>query len=329
MPVYLFWGDDDFALNQAIAALREQTVDPAWASFNDERIPTDQPDGAMQGLNQAMTAPFGMGKRFVWLEDPSFLQTASEPVAEELARTLPQVPETSVLVISSRGKPNGRLKAVKLLQKSATVQEFNALPPWQTEQIEDRVRQVAKAKGVRLKRASGEYLAAAVGNNTRQLHQELEKLSLYAATSQEPLGLQVVIELVTTTTQSSLQLASAVRIADVPKALELVAELLRRNEPPLAIANTLTTTFRTWLWVKLMQANGERDGRAISAAAEVRNPKRIYFLQQDVQKLTLQQLFSCLPVLLQLDTELKSSSTQEHLAILQTRVIELCTICQH
>lgn len=58
---------------------------------------------------------------------------------------------------------------------------------------------------------------------------------------------------------------------------------------------TLTKQFRTWLWVKLMLEAGERDERRIAQAAEVANPKRIYFLQRDVQRLSTHQLQEILP----------------------------------
>ncbi len=337
MVLYLFWGDDDFALTKAVSALKDKSLDADWASFNFERINADQPEGALAALTQAMTPPFGMGKRFIWLAEPPFLQQASEAVTQELERTLPQLLDSSVLVITGKKKPNGRLKSTKLLQKHGEVKEFSAISPWKTDQITDKVRQAAKEVGVRLTRASGELLVEAVGNNTRQLYNELEKLRLFGSgtvaegqldghAEAEPLDLETVAGLITTSTQSSLQLASAIRMGDTGKALELVADLLGRNEPALRIVATLVGQFRTWLWVRVMTEAGERDEKAIAQAAGIGNPKRIYFLRQEINGLSQPQLLQAMPVLLSLESEIKIGRNPE--ATLQTKVIELCQICR-
>ena len=333
MALYLFWGDDDFALTKAVTALKDKSLNADWASFNFERINAEQPEGALAALTQAMTPPFGMGKRFIWLVEPPFLQQASDSVTQELERTLPQLLDSSVVVITGKKKPNGRLKSTKLLQKHAEVKEFSAIPPWKTDQITDKVRQAAKEVGVRLTRASGEFLVEAVGNNTRQLYNELEKLRLFGngtvndgQTEAEPLDLETVAGLITTSTQSSLQLASAIRMGDTGKALELVADLLGRNEPALRIVATLVGQFRTWLWVRVMTEAGERDEKAIAQAAGIGNPKRIYFLRQEINGLSQPQLLQAMPVLLNLESEIKIGRNPE--ATLQTKVIELCQICR-
>jgi DNA polymerase-3 subunit delta len=73
-----------------------------------------------------------------------------------------------------------------------------------------------------------------------------------------------------------------------------------------------------------MVSEGERDPKAIATAAEVSNPKRIYFLTKEVQFLSLNQLTSTLGVLLELEVNLKRGA--DPLSTLQTKVIELCQI---
>ena len=326
MPIVLYWGDDDFALEEAVKTLKAKTLDPNWSSFNFDRILPDQPDGAIQGLNQAMTQPFGLGQRLVWLVESPVLQSCPDTVQAELERTLPQIPETTVLLWTSSSKPNGRLKLTKLLQKYAEIQEFAVIPPWKTEQIEVQIRQVAKDRGVRLSRPAGDFLVEAIGNNTRQLYGELEKLKLYAETISEPLSLEMVERLVTTSTQNSLQLAGSIRIGDTAKSLELLQDLINRNEAPLKILATLVGQFRTWLWVKVLLESGERDDKTIAACAEISNPKRIYFLQQEIRNLSLAKLLKTLPLFLETETQLKRG--QEPLSTLQTSINELCEICR-
>lgn len=324
MPIYFYWGEDEFAMSQAIKALRDRVLDPAWESFNYDKLGPDQPDAVIQALNQAMTLPFGMGGRLVWLVDTTLTQRCSEELLVELERTLPMISEPAVLLLTARNKPDGRLKSTKLLQKYAEIREFSPIPPWKTDLLVKQVRQIAQEVGVKLTPASIELLAESVGSDTRQLYTELEKLRIYAGNAQTPLDTAIVANLITTTTQNSLQLAAAIREGKTAEALELVSDLISHNEAGLQIVRVLTNRFRTWLWVKLMIEAGEWDEKAIAQAAEVNNPRQIYFLQQDVRPLSLQRLLQTLPLLLELETSLKRGA--EELSTLQIKVIELCQL---
>ena len=323
MSIYLYWGDDNFAISKAVDTLRGSVLDPNWVSFNYDKISPEQTDAIILALNQAMTPPFGMGKRLVWLADTNVCQQCSEPLLTQLERTLPAIPESAVLLLTSGNKPDRRLKSTKLLEKYAEIQEFSQIPPWKTELLVQQVRQAAQQVGVKLNNSAAELLAESVGNDTRQLYNELEKLQLYAGNT-ATINEQAVIALVNATTQNSLQLAAAIRQGKTVQALQLVSDLISHNEPSLRIVATLIGQFRTWLWVKIMIEDGERDEKAIASAAEVSNPKRIYFLRQEIQAISSKQLTSTLPILLELEISLKRGA--DPMSTLQTKVIELCQI---
>ena len=324
MPIYFYWGEDEFTLQKAVTSLRDRILDPQWSSFNYSQLAPEQPNAVIEALDRVMTPPFGSGSRLIWLVNTTICQHCGEDVLTELKRTLPVVPDTSVLLLTCRSKPDGRLKSTQLLQNYASFEEFSLISPWDTKQLLQQVQKAAASVGVKLTQRSVELVVESVGNDTRQLYSEMEKLLLYARDNRQPLDVDVVAELVRGNNQNSLQLAAAIRSGDVSKALLLVAQLIDRNEPGLKIVATLIGQFRTWLWVKLMMNDGERSDRAIALAAEVSNPKRIYFLQQEVKQLSLGQLVSTLPLLLELEVSLKQG--REQMSTLQTKVIELCQI---
>ncbi len=321
MPVYFFWGADEFRLKQAAQSLCDRVLDPTWASFNFNKIPPEQPDAVVQALNQAMTPPFGQGQRLVWLQDTTIGQRCSATVLDELQRTLPAVPESTVLLLTSAQKPDGRLKSTKLLQKHAEVREFAAIAPWKTDQIVEQIYRVAQDVGLRLRRPTADLLAEAIGPDTRRLYNELTKLKLYWNNDAEPLPPEAVSDLVMTHTQTSMQLANALREGQTDRALTLAHGLLGRNEPALRIVATLVGQFRTWLWVKLMAEAGERDNRTIAQAADIGNPKRVFFLQKEVRQLSVRQLKQTLSHLLELEAALKLG-TPETVA-LPTKIVEV------
>lgn len=226
--------------------------------------------------------------------------------------------------MSSRQKPDGRAKFTKLVQKYGEIKEFSAIAPWKTDQLLKQVEKTAKDRGLTLTPEAANLLVEAVGNQTRQLHLELEKLALYWGDRPAPIAADTVSLLVTISTQNSLKLAAALRQGQTEQALGLVADLLNRNEPALRIVSTLVGQFRTWLWVKVMAESGERDPQAIAKAAEVSNPKRIYFLQKEVSPLSLSALRQALVHLLDLEVALKTG--QDETATLQTKAIEIAQL---
>ncbi len=140
------------------------------------------------------------------------------------------------------------------------------------------------------------------------------------------LDVDSVSSLVNSNTENSLQLAAAIRTGKQSRALKLVGELINRNEPALRIVATLIGQFRTWAIVKLMIVKGEKDEKVIAKAAEISNPKRIYFLRQEIQSISSPKLLATFPILLELEFSLKRGG--QPLSSLQTKIIELCQIFQ-
>ncbi|MEC4895236.1 MAG: DNA polymerase III subunit delta [Oscillatoria sp. PMC 1051.18] len=322
MPIYLFWGEDDFAIAKAVEKLRKQVLDPNWLQFNYEKIFGDRQDRVIQAFDTAMTPVFGLGGRLVWLADTTICQHCTEELLAQLQRTLPALPPDSHLLLTTSKKPDKRLKSTKLLQEYAQIQEFSLIPPWETEKLLQQLKQLSGEFNVQLTPKAEKFLAESVGNDTRQLASELEKLQIYGQNQTGSLDIETVSTLVTSNSQNSLHLATAIKEKDEARVLGLVNELLNRNEPALKIVATLVGQFRIWAIVKLMVETVERDEKKIAAVAQIGNPKRIYFLRKEVQNLKAQQLLAILPVLLDLELNLKTGA--EPLSTLQAKAIEMC-----
>jgi DNA polymerase-3 subunit delta len=324
MPIYFFWGDDDFAIAHEVKRLKQTVLDPHWVQFNYDRIPGDESDATIQALERAMTPVFGMGGRLIWLVETTLPQQCPETLLSRLQETLRAIPPTSHLLMTSSKKPDSRLKSTKLLREYTEFQEFSSIPPWKTEELIAKVEKFSQQVGVKLAPAASELLAELVGNNTRLLWSELEKLSLYVADATKPINSDLVARLVNATTQNSLQLAEAISKGKVDTALELITALINSNEPALKIVATLVGQFRTWTVVKLKLEAGERDEKAIAIAAEINNPKRIFIIRKQIQRLSSRQLLATLPILLELEFTLKRGAVA--LPTLQTQIVKLCQI---
>jgi DNA polymerase III subunit delta len=326
MAIYLFWGEDDFAIAKMVNQMRQSILDPNWSQFNYDRISGDQTDNIIQGLNQAMTPVFGMGGRLVWLSDTIIFQHCAEDLLSELERTLPVIPDYTTLLFTCSQKPDGRLKTTKLVQKHGEIREFSLIPPWKTEEILRRTKGLTEEFDLKLTPKALELLAESVGNDSRQLWSELEKLKLYQQGNSRPLDVDLITSLVNCSSHNSLQLVAAIREGNTSQALGIVNDLLDQNEHPLRIVATLVGQFRLYLLLKLMEEKGEKDEQVIAKVAEISNPKRIYFLRQDIKHLSGKKLLSLLPVLLELESSLKRGA--DPVATLHSKIIELCSSCQ-
>ena len=324
MTIYYFWGDDDFVIEQQVNDLKKQHLDPNWLQFNLQKFAGDKEESVRDGLIEAMTPPFGAGDRVIIFTNTTIGQQCSEELLNELKRTLPQIPDTTQLLFISTKKPNGRLKSTKAINKHAQVKEFSLIPPWQTDALINKVRQVAEEKGVKITRNALEILANCVGNNSLLLWQEMEKLATYQGNNQQPLDEQIIKVLVNVSNQNSLQLSEAILNKNLGYALDLAKNLLNSNEPALRIVATLVGQFRTWTIVKTAIESGEKDDKQIAKIADIRNPKRIYFIKKQIRQQTAKQLQKSLPILLELEAGLKLGA--DPLTILETKIIELVSL---
>ena len=325
MPVYLYWGEDEFAIAQAVAKLSDRVLNPDWLQFNYQKLGSENPEAVIEGLNEAMTPVFGMGERLIWLANTNLChQKPSDTISTELQRTLEVIPPTSHLLLTTNKKIDKRLGSTKLIQKNAEVKEFSLIPPWKTDLIVAQVKEVAQENQLKLTPKAIALLADSVGNDTRQLWNEVVKLKIYRGENDNILDEKAVAALVLCNTQNSLKLAAAIRQGNTDLALGLVTDLINRNEPALKIVATLVGQFRTWTIVKLSQEAGEKDNRAIAVAAGINNPNRLYFINKEIGNNTAKELLATAPLLLELEYSLKQGAIA--LATLQTKIVELCLI---
>lgn len=324
MPIYYFWGDDDFTMMQEINTLKENHLDPHWLQFNWEKFAGDKEDLIRDAFLQAMTPPFGSGDRLVWLVNTNICQTCSEDLLTEIKRTIKQIPTTTHLLLTSSKKPDNRIKSTKLINQYAQVKEFSLIPVWQTDVLIKRVEETVKQKGLNISKEGIKILANCVGNDSRLLWQELEKLAIYQGENKQPIEGEIIKSLVNVSNQNSLQLAQAILQKNIPLALQLVQDLIALNEPGLRIVATLVGQFRTWAVVKTMIESGEKDEKVIAENADISNPKRVYFLKQETQNISAKKLLNSLPILLELESNIKLG--HDPLIALETKIIQLCNL---
>jgi DNA polymerase-3 subunit delta len=304
MPIHLYWGDDEAARGRAVDQLVAQLVDPAWAAINLSRLDGNDAGQALQALEEARTPPLGAGARVVVLQRSPFCSQGPAELAERLEASLPLIPETCHLLLVSPGKPDARLRTTKALKKVASEKSF-ALPAiWDGEGQLELVQRTAADLGLKLEPAAVEALAEAIGSDSARLASELEKLGLHAGAGR-PISAVAVEALVGGRSTSSLAVGDALLAGRPAEAIALVDALLAANEPALRIVAALTSQVRGWLWVLLLERQGEQDVAVIAKAAGIGNPKRIYVMRKQLRGRSPDRLLTLLGQVLEVEVALK------------------------
>jgi DNA polymerase-3 subunit delta len=312
MPIHLLWGDDDAARTRAVEALISEHTDPAWQSINLSRLDGSDPAQASQALAEARTPAFGAGDRVVLLQRSPFCNQCPAELADQLEAALPLIPDSCQLLLVNPGKPDARLRTTKALQKlvkagQATERSFQLPAVWDGGGQLDLVQRTAAELGLGLERAAATALCEAIGSDSARLASELEKLALYVGDGQA-ITLAAVEALVGSQAANALQVGDALLAGQPAQAVALVDALLAANEPALRIVATLCGQLRGWLWVSLLDQQGETDVNAIAKAAGIGNPKRIYVMRKQIRGRQPARFLGLLRQLLEVEAALKRGS---------------------
>ena len=313
MPIHLFWGDDEAARNRAVDALIQQVCDPSWQSINLTRLDGSDQGQAAQALAEARTPPLGAGDRVVLLQRSPFCNQCPADLASQLEANLGQIPDHCHLVLVNGAKPDARLRTTKALKGMAEERSFNLPAVWDGAGQVELVSRTAREMGLAVEPAAAEALAEAIGSDSARLASELEKLSLYAGTGKAggpgaPITGAAVAALVGSHATSSLQVGDALLAGQGAEAIALVEQLLEVNEPALRIVAALSSQIRGWLWVSLLDAQGEQDVAVIAKAAGIGNPKRIYVMRKQIRGRPPGRFLRLLGQLLEVEAALKRGS---------------------
>lgn len=232
-----------------------------------------------------------------------FCSVCPAELAALLEDSLGLIPEQCHLVLVSPGKPDARLRTTKALKAVAKKLGFPLPAAWDGSGQLELVRHTAQALGCAVAQGAAEALAEAIGSDSARLASELEKLALYCG--QRPIDRDAVAALVGSHATTSLKVGDALLAGDLGEVIGLLDDLVAAGEPSLRIVAALTSQIRGWLWVSLLEAQGEHDVAVIAKAAGIGNPKRIYVMRKQIRGRPAKRFLELLGQLLQVEAALK------------------------
>lgn len=234
-PVYLISGADDYLREEALRALtRSVGGDETEAST----LAVERIDGRVASLSQVLDAArslplfLGLGERptrLLWVDD--FDATAIDdagPLEEYLAD-----PVEGTCLAFEAAKLDARRTAVKLLRERATWVECD--PPQTDAELASLIRRAAEGRGYRIGPDAVALLVEMVGPDLQQLHQEMEKVSLYVG-DRDTIEARDLEQLLGRSREHSVfELTDALVRGDAGTALRTLNWLLDDGEEPLRV----------------------------------------------------------------------------------------------
>ena len=289
--ILILVGDDLHRIEKEINKYL-QKIPQQWQALNYKRYSCAF---LSEAIIDAVSISFGDSHKVIVIEHCNFREFGESGL--ELLQPITNLRESTYLIFTA-SSIDRRLKVSKFLLERGKVTEYKLIRTWREDLIIKAVETEAREIGLKLTKDATRYLANAIGNDSERRSKELEKLALYAGDSK--LGKSQVANFVPINTQTSLQLAAAIKAGQASLVAQLTEELLAKGEPPLKIIATLITQFRTWLWTKLAISSGIKTNADIAKVVNVGNVKRIYYLRQEVAKCSLHSLSLAVTLLYEL-----------------------------
>ncbi len=304
-PLYYFFGEEDFLIEEMVKLLIEKNIDESLKGFNLDMI-----DGGSINVREvvayASAYPMISEKRVLVVRDFNKL-IQSENNKEIMLRYL-QNPSQTTLLIMIGTKLDNRTTIAKAIKEYGTVVEFkplydNQVPAW----IQNHARVFEK----NISEEATHLLAEYVGNSMREIHTELEKLSIY-------LGDKLTIEeddvssvVGVSKSYNIFALQNAIGQRDISKAVTILEIMMENGENSIGTIAMLTKFFQK-LWIL--------KGSSLRSETEMANLFKInkYFVQNFVSAASnykLTEIENAFNELTLADETLKMSKMDEKLTM--------------
>ncbi|WP_269609086.1 DNA polymerase III subunit delta [Prochlorococcus marinus] len=322
MPIHLIWGDDYEASNREIKEIIEKVIDPVWKSFNYSQIDGNDPKQNFRALEEVQSAPLGSGGRIVLVRRSPFCNGCSLELAEKLEQAIKLIPDNTHLILNNSNKPDKRLKTTKSIQKSIQLNSFSKeksfiLPlPWDINGQRNLVKNNLHRLNLKMNHETIDLIVESIGNDSSLINTELQKLALLSEALNEQsktdkvqeISKDLVIQLVQNNSTNALEIANSLLKGERIIALNQIQSLLDNGEPALRLITTLTGQSRGWLWVHLLDSEGNQDVKEIARLAGIANPKRIFVIRKQIQTKSLETLLELMKKLLKIEASIKSGT---------------------
>jgi len=314
LPVYLFFGDEEFLIDEAVGMITKRTVDPASQDFNFNTVYCKSASGA-EIVNLCQTLPFMAERRTVIAKEIDGLKAAD---LEELVAYLKDPSPSTCLILLANQPKFEKKTVISAVEAHGAVTRFFSLldreiVPW--------IESWTKGRGLSIQRDAAQYVWQTLGNDLQAISNELTKVAVYLK-DRKTITFEDVKAVVGDFREfTPFDLADAVGKKNRERAFLILNRLLQEGEAPVGLLGSLAWNFRRLLRAKSMEATG-------AGYEEIKKKLHIIFhqagsFQEQLRSYSLQELEKSFEILMNADRSLKSGALQGRL-VLERLVLRLC-----
>jgi DNA polymerase-3 subunit delta len=316
LPLYLFYGDEAFLIQEALNLIIDRAVDPGAKDFNFNTLYC-RDTSASDLVNLCQTLPFMSERRLVIARDLDAYKAAD---IDELVPYLNDPsPNTCLVMVSSESRYDKKSVTAAVEAHGAVTRFFPLLDgeivPW--------IEGWARARGLSVQRDAAQYLWQALGNDLQMIGNELEKVEIYIK-GKKTITFQDMKEAVGDFREySSFDLAAEIGLKNREKAFFVLTRLMQEGESPVGLLGSVAWNFRRLLQVKSMEASG---ASVDDGMKKLRPPVIFHQVKQfklQIKSYRIEELRAAFDVIMSADRALKSSALPGRL-VLERMILKLC-----
>ncbi|NLP18644.1 MAG: DNA polymerase III subunit delta [Firmicutes bacterium] len=310
-PVYLLFGEEDYLMDEVINVIAEQVLGTGERGFNYDHL--DGEESELDDIQSAIeTLPFGSPRRLVVVKNCPYFRSGKTKKGqrERLVGLLETLPATTCIVFRTRGKVDGRQKAVKLINRKGRLWEF---PRLKGRDLASWITKCLRREGAQIHRETAFYLAGIWLYGLHRLEGELKKLASYVGEKGrvEREHIQLLVD--PGIKENVFHLLDAVGKRRTRRALALLNQMLIAGEPPLLLLFLLSQRLRIIGAAKALAA--ENASPRVIASRLKQHPFVIEKALEQGRQFNYDTIRACLRECLWADRQLKGGSLEPRLVL--------------
>ncbi|MEZ4087808.1 MAG: DNA polymerase III subunit delta [Candidatus Gracilibacteria bacterium] len=320
---YLFHGDDSYSSFQKVHRW-QQAFEEKFGDMNVE-IFEGKDLSAAQFSEAISTLPFLSDKKMVIIRN--FFKDAPADELKAAADHLEKIDENCIVIFLERQKADARTALFKRIKKSGNVEEFPLMERYELAQW--IATEVKKNNITALSSKVINQLAETVGPDLWHMHQEIEKLGLYAQ-SGNPITEETIDSLVSPNPETTIfKLTDYLATKQAERSIKTLQTLLDKGENIIQVLFMIIRHFRILIQIQDCLANNV-DRKEIARKIK-QHPFAVQNGIKQVQNFSAETLANIYEQLLKIDIAMKSgkikmsTTDQTELQLtLERFILELC-----
>ena len=300
LPIYFFYGDEPYLLDEALKSLSNAIVDKNLKDFNLNTFYASEVS-VLQIKEAIKTMPVMSNKRVVILKDVCSFKSINQ------LQSLIEKPVSSCILVFTDSKINQRMKFFKILSQTGAIVKCSALKDYQ---LVSWIQKIVSDQQKSIDKKACEFLLQRVGSSMLDLNNEITKLMQYIGESPS-ITIEHIKQVVSKQyTESVFDLVNAL---GSPKSLLLLKSLIYQGQSEILILTMLARQIRILILVKEAQLEN-LSSTQICQKVGISS----YFLNSYIHQSrswSFTQLYKFHTLLLETDRLLKSTSISKSLLI--------------